>query len=57
MMQYKNLLTSLENVVGPALSENKDDKFHVGANVFLSVKKEKPMYGFATVLETSQYRR
>ena len=54
MMQYKNLLTSLENVVGPALSENKDDKFHVGANVFLSVKKEKPMYGFATVLETSQ---
>ena len=38
-MQYKNLLTGLENVVGPALSENKDDKFHVGANVFLSVKK------------------
>ena len=39
LMQYKNLLTGMENFVGPALSENKDDKFHVGANVFLSVKK------------------
>ena len=42
LMQYKNLLSGMENVVGPALSENEDGKFHVGANVFLSVKKDNP---------------
>lgn len=42
LLQYKHLLTGLEDAVGPAFSENKDDKSHVGANVFLSVKRDNP---------------
>jgi hypothetical protein len=42
LLQYKNLLAGLKDAVDPALSKNEDDKFHVGANVFLSVRKDNP---------------
>ena len=29
LLQYKHLLTGLEDAVGPAFSENKDDKSHI----------------------------
>ena len=42
LVQYKNLLAGLDISINPALTENKDDLFHLGANVFVKAKEDNP---------------
>ena len=42
LMQYKNLLAGIETFIDPAITENKNESFHLGANVFVKVRKNNP---------------
>ena len=42
LMQYKNLLAGIETFIDPAMKENKNEMFNLGANVFMKVRKNNP---------------
>ena len=53
LMQYKNLLAGIETFIDPAITENKNESFHLGANVFVKVRKKQSLRGHSTVLDTT----
>ena len=53
LMQYKNLLAGIETFIDPAITENKNESFHLGANGVRKSQTRQSLRRHSTILDTT----